>query len=180
MAEQQFNAGTQVPGTHESAEATALGLDAGGWVAMSMVAVFAIMLWKKVPAIVAGMLDKQIAGIREQLDAASNLRAEAESLKAEYVAKNKAAGKEADAIKVAAAKEADEIVAQAKSDATALIARRAQMAEDKIGAAERAAIAEVRAKAANAATAAASMLIAAGHTAATDKPLIDATISRLN
>jgi F-type H+-transporting ATPase subunit b len=180
MAEQQFNAGTEVPGTHEAAEPTAFGLDAGGWVAMSMVAVFGIMLWKKVPAMIAAALDKQIAGIREQLDAASNLRAEAEALKAEYVAKNKAASKEADAIKAAAAKEADEIVAQAKKDATALIARRTQMAEDKIGAAERAAVAEVRAKAAAAATAAATMLIAGGHDAKSDKPLIDATIARLN
>ena len=70
--------------------------------------------------------------------------------------------------------------AQAKVDATAMIARRAQMAEDKIGAAERAAIAEVRAKAASVAAAAATMLIAQGHNAAADKPLIDATIARLN
>lgn len=147
---------------------------------MSMVAVFGIMLWKKVPAMVAGMLDKQIAGIREQLDAASNLRKEAEALKAEYEAKAKNAAKEAEAMKAAAAKEADEIVAQAKKDATALIARRTQMAEDKIGAAERAAVAEVRAKAASTASAAAAMLIAAGHDAKADKPLIDATIARLN
>jgi F-type H+-transporting ATPase subunit b len=170
----------EVSGTHEAPEATALGLDAGGWVAMSMVAVFAIMLWKKVPAMIGAALDKQIAGIRAQLDAASSLRKEAEALKAEYVAKNKAATKEAEGIKAAAAKEADEIVRQAKQDATALIARRAQMAEDKIGAAERAAIAEIRAKAAATATAAATLIIAGGHTAASDKPLIDATIARLN
>jgi F-type H+-transporting ATPase subunit b len=180
MADQIPTASTEVPGGHEAAEPTALGLDAGGWVAMSMVAVFALMLWKKVPAMIGAALDKQIAGIREQLDAASNLRAEAEALKAEYVARNKAAGKEAEGIKAAAAKEADEIVAQARKDATALIARRAQMAEDKIGAAERAAVAEVRAKAASTAAAAAAMLIAGGHDAKSDKPLIDATIARLN
>jgi F-type H+-transporting ATPase subunit b len=167
-------------GGHDAAPPTALGLDPGGWVALSMVAVFGIMIWKKVPALVAGMLDKQIAGIREQLDAASTLRKEAEALKAEYQAKNKAAGKEAEAIKAAAAKEADDIIAQAKKDATALIARRTQMAEDKIGAAERAAVAEVRAKAASTATAAATMIIASGHDAKADKPLIDATIARLN
>ncbi len=180
MAEENLVATTEAHSGHETAEPTALGLDAGGWVAMSMVAVFAIMLWKKVPALVASMLDKQIAGIREQFDAASSLRAEAEALKAEYVAKNKVAGKEADAIKAAASKEADDIVTQAKVDATALIARRAQMAEDKIGAAERAAVAEVRAKAASTAAAAAAMMIAAGHDAKSDRPLIDATISRLN
>lgn len=180
MAEPITTAITGVASSHETAEPTALGLDAGGWVAMSMIAVFGIMLWLKVPAIVAGMLDKRIAGIREQLDAASTLRKEAEALKAEYVAKNKDAAKQADAIKAAAEQEAKLIVDQAKADATALIGRRAKAAEDKIAAAERAAIAEVRARAASAAAAAAAMLIAHGHDAKADKPFVDAAISRLN
>lgn len=155
-------------------------LSPGGWVAASMLAVIAIMLKMKVPAIVAGMLDKQIAVIREQLDAAKKLRAEAEALKAEYAAKAKSANADIAAMREAAAKEADEIVAKAKSDATALIARRTQMATDKIAAAERGAIAEVRAKAAAAASAAAESLIIAKHSAATDKALVDATIGSLN
>ena len=158
----------------------ALGMDPTGWVALSMVAVFSIMLWKKVPAMIGAALDKQIASIREQLDAASNLRVEAEALKAEYVKKTKDAAKDAESVKAAAAKEADDIIAQAKSQVTALIARRTQMAEDKIGAAERAAIADVRAKAAAAAAGAAAMLIASGHDAKADKPLVDATIEQLN
>ena len=51
--------------------------------------------------------------------------------------------------------EADGIVAKAEADAAALVERRTRMAEDKIAAAERAALDEVRAKAASAATAAA-------------------------
>ena len=164
----------------EAAEPTAFGFGPGAWVALSMLAVFGIMLYAKVPAIVAGMLDKKIAGLREQLDAASKLRADAEALKAEYEAKAKAASVDIAAMREAAAKEAEDIVAKAKADATALIARRTKMAEDKIGAAERAAVAEVRAKAAAAATAAATSLIMAGHNAATDRPLIDATIASLN
>lgn len=159
---------------------TAIGLDPTGWVALSMIAVFAIMLWKKVPAMIGAALDKQIAGIKEQLDAASSLRAEAEALKAEYEARAKVAASEADAVKAAAAKEADEIIAQARADASALVARRTRMAEDKIAAAERAAIADVRTRAATVAIAAAEQLIAAGHNAAADKPLIDATIAQLN
>ncbi len=181
MAEDTHTASTQAPGgVHEAAEATALGLDAGGWVAMSMVAVFGLMIWKKVPAIVAGMLDKQIAGIREQLDAASTLRKEAEALKAEYQAKIKASEADASALKVAAEAEAKDIIANAKADATALIARRAKTAEEKIAAAERAAIADVRAKAASVATAAATMMIASAHDAKADKSIIDSTIARLN
>ena len=128
----------------------------------------------------SAMLDKQIAGIKEQLDAASKLRAEAEALKAEYEAKAKSATSDAEAMKAAAAKEAEDIVAQARVDVTALIARRTKMAEDKIAAAERAAIADVRNRAASIAAAAASQLIASGHDAKADKPLIDATIARLN
>jgi F-type H+-transporting ATPase subunit b len=180
MAE-EHNASTLAPGgVHEAAEPTALGLDAGGWVALSMVAVFGIMLWKKVPELIAGMLDKQIAGIREQLDAASDLRKEAEALKAEYQAKVKASTAEADALKAAAEAEAKDIVANAKADATALIARRAKTAEEKIAAAERAAIADVRAKAASVATAAATLIIAGAHDAKADKSIIDTTIARLN
>ena len=161
-------------------EPSAWLLSPGGWVAMSMIAVFAILVRAKVPEIVAAMLDKKIAAIRAQLDAATQLRAEAEALKAEYVAKSKAATADMAAMRDAAAKEAEEIVAQAKVDATALIIRRTKMAEDKIAAAERSAIAEVRAKAAAIATAAAESLIAANHGIAADKALIDATIGRLN
>jgi F-type H+-transporting ATPase subunit b len=53
------------------------------------------------------------------------------------------------------------------------------MAEDKIAAAERAAIAEVRATAANAATRAATALIGAKLGAAGDKALVDTTIAGL-
>ena len=83
-------------------------------------------------------------------------------------------------MKAAAAEEAKQIVAKAKADATALVARRAKTAEEKIAAAERAAIADVRAKAASAAAAAAAQLIAKGHDSKADKPLIDQTIASLN
>ena len=164
----------------EHAVPSALGLDPTGWVALSMIAVFGIMLWKKVPAMIGAILDKQIAGISDQLDAATKLRAEAEALKAEYEAKARSAASDGEAVKAAASKEADEIVARARADVTALIARRVKMAEDKIAAAERTAIADVRTRAASLAAAAAGQLIAQTHDAKADKPLIDATIARLN
>ena len=75
--------------------------------------------------------------------------------------------------------EADAIVAKAAADTTALIARREKMAEDKIAAAERGAIAELRAKAATAAATAARGLIAANHDAKADKVLVDEAIAGL-
>lgn len=159
---------------------TAFGIDPSGWVALSMVAVFLIMLKMKVPAMVGAMLDNKIAGIKENLDAAETLRAEAETLKAEYEGKLKAAAKDADAMKASAEEEAKAIIAKAKTDATTLIARRAQSAEDKIAAAERAAIADVRAHAASVAAVAAKALIVKHHDSKADAGLIDETIARLN
>ena len=163
---------------HEE-EATAFGINAGGWVALAMLMVFGIMLKAGVPKLVAGLLDKQIAEIRKQLDDAKALRAEAEALRAQYAAK--IAGAEADAAAMVehAKHEAEAIVAAAEAQTTALIARREKMAQDKIGAAERAALADVRATAASAATAAARGLIAENHDAKADKALVDTAIAGL-
>lgn len=161
-------------------EPSALGFDATMLVALAMIVVIGLALWKKVPAMVAGMLDKRIGEIRRALDDANQLRGEAEALKAEYEAKAAAASADAEAMHAHARAEAEAIVAKAEADATALIARRQGMAEDKIAAAERAAIAEVRTKAASAAASAAASLIAAHHDAATDKTLVDSAIARMN
>ncbi len=74
---------------------TALGLNATAWVALAMIFVIALMLWKKVPALIGAALDRKIATIREQLDEAKRLRAEAEALRAEYEGKSAAAASEA-------------------------------------------------------------------------------------
>ncbi len=180
MAE-QTQSSTEAHGGMEAHPAPkALGMDASMWVALAMIIVIALAIWKKVPDMVGAMLDKKIAGIKEQLDAAENLRKEAEALKAEYQAKSKQAALDAEAMKAAAANEAKEIVAKAKADATAMVARRTAMAEQKIAAAELAAIADVRAKAVSTASAAAALLIAEKHDGKSDKGLIDATISALN
>lgn len=164
-------------GAAEHAEANALGLGPGGWVALSMIALIVIMLYLKVPALVASMLDKKIDGIRKMLDEAATLRAEAEALKAEYEQKVANATKHAEELKTAAEHEAKLIVEKAKVDAAALITRREKMAEDKIAAAERTAIADLRAKAAEAAAVAARGLIRENHSAAADKALVDQAIS---
>ena len=177
----ETSASTEVAGGEEAhVSPSALGFDATMLVALAMIAVIVLAVWKKVPAMIAGALDNQIAGIRQQLDQATALRAEAEAIKTEYEAKAKQAAIDAEAMKVAAEEEAKLIVARAKSDATALIGRRAQAAEEKIAAAERAAIADVRKTAAIAAATAAAQLIAAHHDANADAALIDQSIASLN
>ncbi|NNM76304.1 F0F1 ATP synthase subunit B [Sphingomonas sp. ID1715] len=157
----------------------ALGMDATAWVSLAMVVFIVILLLKKVPGLITRGLDNQIAAIRQRLDEAKTLRAEAEALRDEYA--RKIAGAEQDAAKIVAhaQEESKTLIADAEQKANELSARRVKMAEDKIAAAERQAIAEVRAKAAEAAAAAAAKLIAERHDANADKALVDRTISGL-
>ena len=174
------HAGTAAPSRAEEHEASFFGLDAPFFVSLAMLIVIGIIVWKKVPAVIGKALDGQIAAIRKNLDEAKRLRAEAEALRGEYEAKSAAAAKDADDIRSHAHAEAEALLAKARADAVALIERRARMAEDKIGAAERAAIAEVRATTATVAAAAAARIIAERHDAAADRALVDKTIARLN
>lgn len=181
MGHGPLTATTEVGGSaEEHASPSALGFDATMLVALAMLVVIGLAIWKKVPAMVAGALDKQISGIKAQLDQATALRAEAEAIKADYEAKAKQAEQDAIDMKAAAEEEAKQIVATAKVAATDMIARRAKAAEDKIAAAERAAIADVRAKAASVSAAAAAQLIATHHDAKADAGLIDQSINSLN
>jgi F-type H+-transporting ATPase subunit b len=167
------------PQAHEAGP-TLLGLNGGALVSLAMLVFLGILLWKKVPALIGKSLDGKIAGIRTQLDEAAKLRAEAEALKAEYQAKIAAVAKDADAMRAAAEEEAADLIKAAQAEAEALVARRQKMAEDKIGSAERTAIADVRRRAATAATAAAATLIGQVHDAKADKSLIDETIGKLS
>lgn len=146
-------------------------------VALSMLVLIAIMIWKKVPGMITGGLDARIATIRAQLDEAKQLRAEAEALRNEYAAKIANAEKDAEAMIAGARTEADAILAKAEADGQQMVARRKQMAEDKISAAEREAVDEVRKRAASAATLAARGLIADKHDAAADSKLADQVIA---
>ncbi len=179
LSENAASAQVEVGTEEHHVDPSALGMTATAWVSLAMVVVIILLLWKKVPAMIGASLDKRIEVIRANLDEAAALRADAEKIKAEYEAKAKAAAGEAEQMLAAARDEADAIVAQARADAAALIDRRGKMAEDKIAAAERAAVAEVRARAANAASAAAAQLIADKHDAKSDKPLVDNAIDAL-
>ena len=68
-------------------EPTAFGLNPGGWVALAMMVVLALLAWKKVHHAIGRALDSKIELIRNQLAEAEALRKEAEAIKAEYEAK---------------------------------------------------------------------------------------------
>lgn len=176
MAELQTHAGTVQAEGGAEAEAHAYGFDPGGWVALAMILVFVMFIVKKVPGAIGKALDSKIELIRNQLAEAEALRAEAEALRGEYEERAKSVAKERRAMLERAKREADEIIAKAGKDAEALIERRSRMAEDKIAAEERAAVAQLRSTAANAATQAAAGLIAERHDAKSDAKLVSDAI----
>jgi F-type H+-transporting ATPase subunit b len=158
-----------------------LGLSAEGWVYVGLTIFILLAIFvAKAPKIITDALDARIAETRRTLDEAKAIRAEAEALLAKAQAQSKASAGDAAAIIGHAEAEAKTLLAQAKSQAAELTARRAKMAEDKIGAAERSALAELRATAASAASGIAAQVIAQSHSASADKGLIDGAISRLN
>ncbi|MDP9087100.1 MAG: F0F1 ATP synthase subunit B, partial [Pseudomonadota bacterium] len=75
---------------HEAVEPAIFGLAAPAIVALAMIVVIVLFVWKKVPDAVGKGLDTKIAEIRNQLAEAEALRKDAEALKAEYEAKAKA------------------------------------------------------------------------------------------
>lgn len=167
-------------GEDHEVEPTLLGFAPYQWVATAMLVLLLFAFFRaKVHKIIAGGLDRKISAIREQLEEAKRLRAEAEELRAEYAARIAGAEKDAAAMLEHAHHEAAAIIAKAETDTAALIRRRERMAQDKIAAAERQAVDELRAKAAGAATAAAAGLIRERHDAEADRRLADETIAGL-
>ena len=105
------------------------------WVGIGTLIFLGIVLWKRVPQLVASSLDARAAAIAKELDEARRLRAEAEALLAEYQAKRAAADQEASSIIAEAKAEAARFGAESRSAITAQIARRGKTGrrEDRPG-----------------------------------------------
>jgi F-type H+-transporting ATPase subunit b len=172
---------TEAPGgVQPEHEATLLGLGPEGWVYVGLTIFILIAIFvAKAPKKIMETLDARIAETVRELNEAKALRAEAEALLADAKARQAQSQKDAAAIIAQAKEEAEEMVHELEVSTTELIGRRQKMAEDKIAAAERMAIADLRAQAAKAATAAAATLIGQVHDAKADKGLVDDTIGKL-
>jgi F-type H+-transporting ATPase subunit b len=129
------------------------------WVGVSLALFLAIIVWRRVPQMIARALDDRAAAIKSQLDEAKRLREEAEVLLKEYRAKTANVSEEVQGIidqaKAAAERAADEARVQLQQQ----IERRIKMAEEKIAQAEAEALADVRAAAASTSSAAAAIVI---------------------
>lgn len=159
-------------------------MDATFWALVGLVIFLGIVVYLKVPGMVAKSLDERAAKISKELDEARTLREEAQALLAEYHRKRKEAEKEASDIVAAAGREANAIVEDAKQKTEEYVARRNKLAEQKIASAEAEAIKEVRTAAVELAVAAATRIVAdkvdAKASATFFKDLLEQVKSRLN
>src|SRR5262249_12793617 len=116
-------------------------------------------IWKKVPGLVAGMLDARAAAIRTELDEARRLREEAQQLLSDYQRKAREAEEEAKGIIEQAQREAEALAAETRKSLTEQVERRTKSADAQIARAEAQAVSEVRAPAVDLAVKASEKLL---------------------
>ncbi len=148
------------------------------WVAVAFV-IFFVLFGNRIWRALAIMLDRHAAIIRSDLDEASRLRSEAEAMLKDATARREQATAEARSLLESARAEAARLGEQARTDAEAAGRRRERMAMDRIAAAEKAAVTDVRVAAADIAARAAQEVIAATLSVEADSAIIDRAIAGL-
>src|ERR1700679_1970827 len=148
------------------------------WVVLAFF-LFFILFGKKLWGVLAGILDARAVAIKAELEEAARLRREAESMLRDAEKRRADALADAKALIEGAQAEANGVAAAAAAEAEASAKRREQMAIDRIAAAEKAAVDDVRLAAADVATAAARQVLAEGLGADADARLIDHAITQL-
>lgn len=133
--------------------------DAAFWAFLSLVVFLGLMIYLKMPGVIASALDGRIKKIENDLEEAKRLREEAQALLAEYGRKRKEAEDEAEDIIVAAQEEAKRMREEAAELLKDLVVRRAKAVEAKIARAEAQALSEVRSRSADVAIEAARLLL---------------------
>jgi F-type H+-transporting ATPase subunit b len=129
------------------------------WVAIGFLVFLGVLFYVGVHRTIGKALDDRAGRIKAELDDARKLRDEAAGLLAEYQRKRQEAEGEAQEIVSGAKAEAERLAVEAKARIEEFVSRRTKMAETKIAQAEAQAAADVRAAAAEAAVAAAEMIL---------------------
>jgi F-type H+-transporting ATPase subunit b len=148
------------------------------WVVLSFF-LFFIIFGKKLWGALAGMLDARAASVRAEMDEAARLKSEAEAMLKDAEATRVKAHSEAKQLIEGAAAEAARVAEATRAEAEASAKRREQMALDRIAAAQKQAVDEVRTAAAELATIAARQVIAEGLSLEASNALIDHAITQL-
>ena len=146
------------------------------WVAVAFLLFVALLVYLKVPKMIADMLDGRAAKISADLAEARKLREEAQALLADYKKKRVEAEKDAASIVEEAKREAESFAGEQRKRMAEQLDRRVKQAEAKIAQAEAAAIKDVRNAATDLAVRAAASLV--GGTSKGGK-LIDDSIEAL-
>ena len=148
------------------------------WVVLAFL-MFFVLFGRKIWGALSGMLDARAVSVKAELEEASRLRREAESMLRDAEKQRADALADAKALIEGAKAEAGRVTAAAAYEAELSAKRREQMAIDRIAAAEKAAVDDVRLAAADIATTAARQVLAEGLTADADATLIDQAIAQL-
>jgi F-type H+-transporting ATPase subunit b len=129
------------------------------WVAVAFIIFVGLIVWKGLTPILAA-LDSRSNRIRQQIEEARSLRAEAERALGEANRKVREATRETEGILAQARAEAERLKRQSAENLEATLKRREQNALDKIAQAETRAVDQVRARAVEVAVAATARLLA--------------------
>ena len=154
--------------------------DAEFWVGIAFVLFLAIMVWLKIPGMVAKALDSRAEKIRAELAEAERLRKDAEALLASIRARREAAEAQAAELLANAEAEARQMEIDAHARLEEQIRRRGEIAKAKIAQAESQAAAEVKSAAADLAIEVASVLLARRAQAMTVDAMVDQAMGDLS
>ncbi len=154
--------------------------DPATWVSVAITLFFILIIWKKIPAIFAKMLDERSREIEDQLENARSLREEAAALVAKYERDQREAEKQAEELMKNAEAEVNNLVAESKVQLSELTKRRGEVAEQKIAQAEAAALKEIRTLTVDIATSAARDLIEANMKKEDHEALIKSSTEKLD
>ena len=158
---------------HES-----LFADPKNWVVIAFI-IFFVLFGSKIWGALTGMLDDRAAKVRAELDEASRLRREAEAMLKDAQKSRDEALADAKALIAGAQAEAARLTAATAAEAEASAKRRERMAIDRIAAAEKAAVDQVRYAAVDVAGTAARQVIAEGLSPDAGSALVDQAIAQL-
>jgi len=148
------------------------------WVAIAII-VFAVLFADKIANPVLAMLDARTQAVRDALDEAARLKAEAEAMLADAKARQQQAAEDARQILQTAHDEAARLAADLAREAEAAARWREKLAMERIAGAEKAAIADVRAAAIDIASTAAATILRNTFGPVIDGKLLDNSISQL-
>lgn len=149
------------------------------WLLVALIIVIAAA-WKPMKRAMLTGLDNRAARIRNELEEAQRLREEAQSLLATMQRQQRDALQDAEEIISHARQDAERLRAQAAAELEVTLKRREQLAMERIGQAESAALAEVRSLAVDVAATAARAVLETSVDEQRGSALIDESIAALD